>query len=118
MPCPPGEPIDTDWLGAYLSKALRIDDVLRKEFLTTILLTSNDSTTKLELDQGTDLATSFDIQSIKHASSQDLIPGPYMIVGGDLWQVLRLYQDLQGAFLAPVRKSTRGGYEQLIAITD
>ncbi|PQE16360.1 hypothetical protein CJF32_00006229 [Rutstroemia sp. NJR-2017a WRK4] len=41
-------------------------------------------------------------------NQEDPLPGPYIAVNGKLWQVLRLRDDTQGAFLAPVRKSSDG----------
>ena len=38
----------------------------------------------------------------------DLLPGPYLVVKESLWQVLRLYDDVQGAFLVSVRTADQG----------
>jgi hypothetical protein len=100
-----GEKLSAEWLETCLRQALATDDVLRKEFLTTILINGLPST---EDDLTTDLWSSLKVYGTKylelHRGSQDIIPGPYARQAGSIWQLHRLYNDTQGAFLLPVKQ--------------
>ncbi|KUJ13471.1 uncharacterized protein LY89DRAFT_737451 [Mollisia scopiformis] len=110
---PQGRSIDTDWLEAHITESLELDDVLREDFLQTILL-AGPGTEQLSSIQPFERLTNpqsrtWKIKRIESVGWQSgLLPGPYIVVGDQLWQVLRLYDDTQGAFLAPVRKSIHG----------
>ncbi|KAH8588310.1 amidase signature domain-containing protein [Bisporella sp. PMI_857] len=116
---PQDHPVDADWLEAYITKSLKLDDVLHENFLQTILLTGPGTD---ELPNGQDFkrllkfhSNAWDIVKIQGIGPQPgLLPGPYIAVGEGLWQVLRLYDDIQGAFLAPVRKSIHGSHFSLL----
>jgi hypothetical protein len=106
---------DVDWLEKHITHSLESDDVLHINFLQTILLTGPGAE-HLSL-YGDSLRSrmshvdTWGILEIRNMGNQDdLLPGPYMVVKGKLWQVLRLYDDTQGAFLAPVRKSIEGRF--------
>ena len=112
---PQGHPFDDDWLEKSITKALNLDDVLHEDFLETILLTGPGSEQLSNAQSSGRLLRSvqnkWGVAKIRGLGLQsDLLPGPYIVVGGELWQVLRLYDDTQGAFLVPVRKSTDGRY--------
>jgi hypothetical protein len=97
------------WLEESIGKALILDDVLNEEFLHTILITGPgaeafmaESAEDLLRSAGESWGT-VNVQILGDES--ELLPGPYAVIGQELWQIHRLYEDTQGAFLVPVKKS-------------
>ena len=104
--------IDSDWLKAYWADIQKTDDVLSKEFFNrSFFVGVNDL--KIAPDTLT-LLKEWGKQGIKSLQI-DIAAGPYVHIENSLWQVMRLYDDVQGAFLIPTRPSTetRGAFEVL-----
>ncbi|KAF7512942.1 hypothetical protein GJ744_012045 [Endocarpon pusillum] len=102
------ENLNVEWLESCISQALERDDVLRKEFLTTILINGLPSLPSAKGDFATDvrsLLTAYETKYLElHCEAQDIAPGPYARKTGSIWQVHRLYNDTHGAFLLPVKQ--------------
>jgi hypothetical protein len=73
---------------------------LRIEFLEGIIFVGHASN-DVELSPAMhELLVSWGTKRTKHlADHPAILPDPYIGVEGNLWQVLRLYDDVQGAFL-------------------
>ena len=82
------------------------DDVFHPEFLANIVLVGDSSGTAGTVQNVRSLANSWEsnILSLKSQSDHMMlpIPGPHLIANGSLWQVSRLYDDVQGAFMVAV----------------
>ena len=69
-------------------------------------------------DPGSELSAEvrslFDSWGTKHyvilAEHDDLLPGPHLVVGGRLYQVLRLYDDDPAAFLVSFQATPQSQY--------
>ena len=98
-----------DQLHSYVDHVLWQDDVFRMEFLANILLVDDpDNTgTTNQTVHGLTRYYGSTILSLKPQSHhlRQLAPGPYLIAEGSLWQVSRLYDDAQGAFMVGVEPS-------------
>lgn len=106
LPTKSSTSLSTDQLQSYVDNVLQHDDVFRTEFLANILLVDGPSTTCATNQTMHDLARSYGselllLRSRSHHMTQ-LASGPYLIAEGSLWQVSRLYDDVQGAFMVGV----------------
>lgn len=104
-----------DQLQSYIEHVLQHDDVFRTEFLANILLVDGPSTTCATNQTVHDLARSYgsELLSLKSQSHHKtrLASGPYLIAEGSLWQVSRLYDDVQGAFIVGVEPPDAEEYQ-------
>ncbi|OAL31268.1 hypothetical protein AYO20_08323 [Fonsecaea nubica] len=91
---------------SYVDYVLQNDDVLQPEFLANILLLDGPGDPRGNAHSEHDLVRSYGskILSLERWSHQMTlpVPGPYLIEDGSLWQVSRLYDDIQGAFMVAV----------------
>lgn len=107
--------IERPWLERYISSCLSDDDVFQVEFLSVLIFSGHQ-------DPGSGLSA--EVRSLleswgtKHyvilAEHEDLLPGPHLVIGGRLYQVLRLYDDDQAAFLISVRESPQPQYVSFV----
>jgi len=97
-----GSHISASWLQATVDDYLRRDDVLNPSFLVTIIINAN-TQTPLSVDaKAEEWLSSHNaaIYSIQTSDPVKLLPGPYFIARGGLYRALKLYPDVQEAFVS------------------
>jgi hypothetical protein len=91
------------WLRNYIPIILKADDVMREEFLQAVILTGDN----LRNETSAGFLETMKLYKTKSVRTMTLdkkmLPGPYYTYDGALWQILRLYQDSQNAFLVAVQ---------------
>ncbi|KAF2007617.1 amidase signature enzyme [Amniculicola lignicola CBS 123094] len=103
--------VSSSWLESTLESFLVEDDVITPEFFGTVLLVRKGNFDLTFTSVRTRWGTSI-VQSVQvHEGTQTtLVTGPYLIHYGRLWQVLRLYDDVQKAFLVTLRPRLDGTF--------
>lgn len=103
--------IERPWLEQYIASCLADDDVFKLEFLSVLVFVGQQD---LGNEVSAEVKSLFKSWGTKHcviiAEHKDLLPGPHLAVDGKLYQVLRLYDDVQAAFLVSVRATTQSEY--------
>lgn len=98
--------VTSAWLEDTLHKYIQNDDVIKPEFFATVLLAGTADIEPMTLQ--TRWGTS-NVQSLHVLDTKDFIFGPHIAHNGSLWQVLRLYDDFQKAFLVTLRPTSNDG---------
>jgi hypothetical protein len=114
LPTTSSSPASTDQLQSYLEHITQHDDVFRTEFFTHILLDEPNTASSIN-EAVRDLASSYGSKVLSltpRAHLAQLALGPYLIAEGSLWQVFRLYDDAQGAFMVGVEPPDSEEYDQ------
>ncbi|KAI4092830.1 MAG: hypothetical protein L6R37_007510 [Teloschistes peruensis] len=106
---PTKEVLDADWLKDFFDSSK--DDVLRQEFAKGILLQPN--VTAASFSSGAKALLNSWGNSWIQTLAVTVPPGPYFYKDNALWQVLRLFDDHQGAFLVSLRPAEDGAYTLL-----
>jgi hypothetical protein len=97
-----GQIPDSTWLAAKKSQMLHDDDVFNEEFFKHIILSrasrlSHGASRKENLEDGSNTT----IHSV--STGVPLKNGPYFAIGSGLFQVFKLYDDPQDAFMFGVQ---------------
>ncbi|KAJ9612323.1 hypothetical protein H2200_003920 [Cladophialophora chaetospira] len=96
----------SDRLPSYVDHVLQTDDVFQRGFLANIIVLDGPSIAGEIKQNGEGLANSWASSVLSLKSQIDPmmlpVPGPHLIAEGSLWQVSRLYEDVQGAFMVAV----------------
>ncbi|KAI4200446.1 MAG: hypothetical protein LQ350_003894 [Teloschistes chrysophthalmus] len=106
---PTQDVVNADWLKEFFDGSL--DDVSRHEFAKGILLQPNGTAANFS-SEAKALLKSWGNSWIK-TLAVTVPPGPYFYKDNTLWQVLRLFDDHQGAFLVSLRPADDGAYALL-----
>ena len=103
--CGQADTLNSILLQRYIVGCLDNDDVFRKEFLEHILITSRTQRQMLRFPEETrNLFFSWGTKLIEYNPfPQNIPPGPYVGIGKSLWPALRLYEDIQDAFLFAIK---------------
>lgn len=108
--------LSKDGLQSYVEHVLQNDDVWQPEFLASIILVDGPGNPRENVHNEHDLVRSYGskILSLDRWSHHVnlLVPGPYLIEDGSLWQVSRLHDDIQGAFMVAVEPPEAKEYYQ------
>lgn len=100
-----GHDITSAWLEHTLDGYLQEDDVIKSDFFATILLVGEREFDSREIE------TRWGRSKVHRLHLQDtekISPGPCIVHGGLLWQVLRLYEDVQKTFVSTLRQASDG----------
>ncbi|KAK0726144.1 hypothetical protein B0H67DRAFT_642462 [Lasiosphaeris hirsuta] len=94
--------ISASWLQATADDYLRRDDVLNPSFLVTIVINANTQTPLCVDAKAEELLSSHkaSIFSIHTSNPANLLAGPYLLARGSLYRALKLYPDVQEAFVS------------------
>ncbi len=92
------------WLREALETYRLIDDVFCDDFLSGVIFTRVAGSTSPEISPAANkLLESLGMSwsDILHSNDEDDVPppGPYVVVGQQLLEIFRLYDDFQGAFM-------------------
>lgn len=95
-------------LESYVDQLTQADDVFQPEFLSGIIFVGAD---KSEVTITPDVLKLLDLWGTRWTNfvptesldEENLLAGPYIVASGWLWQVLRLYDDTQGAFMVSIK---------------
>lgn len=103
--------IERPWLEQYIASCLEDDDVFKLEFLSVLVFVGHRGPGS---EVSAEVRSLFESWGTKRcmiiAEHKDLLPGPHLVIDGRLYQVLRLYDDVQAAFLVSVRANTQSEY--------
>lgn len=98
------------WLKDTIIKYEKVDDVFRREFLSGVIFTGSSQidvtagATKLLESMGTEWIELVDTAS----SAFNPPPGPYYVWDKQLFEIWKLYDDCQGAFLTSLVPGPNG----------
>jgi len=88
------------WLEDKLDSYSLQDDVIKPEFFETVLLAGGGHISYMVVETRWGKTS---LQSLDNGEGMQCAPGPYIVHRDSLWQVLRLYDDIQKAFLVTLR---------------
>lgn len=94
--------ISASWLQATIDDFLRRDDVFNPSFLVTIIISASTQKQLLVDAKAEEWLSSHNssIFSIYSPNPADLPAGPYFLARGGLYRALKLYPDVQEAFVS------------------
>ena len=110
LPIESRETVTPAWLEGFIGS----DDVIRREFLESIVFVTSSlpEESVLTPDCQALLESWGSKWTVRHNS--DGLAGPFWVAGKGVWQIYRLYDDCQGAFLCSVRPTAAPGYESYL----
>ncbi|KAL8948507.1 MAG: hypothetical protein Q9222_005310 [Ikaeria aurantiellina] len=113
LPIKEQETLDGDWLKCLFDGSK--DDVLTKDFVNGVVLQDIDSSDVDISSEAEALLKSWGNDwIIKSSTSVSIPPGAYLLRKNALWQVLRLYDDHQGAFLVSMQGANEDGAHEVL----
>ncbi|KAI9834946.1 MAG: hypothetical protein M1819_002669 [Sarea resinae] len=114
--CPARSALDSAWLRTYINRQKQFDDVFDAAFLNGIVFTGSkepESLVAAELKELLDLwGTTWSKHMVEDSPTQPS-PGLYVWKNNSLWNTYRMYDDLNGAFMASTRCCPATGYINL-----
>ena len=107
--------IERPWLDEYIASCLADDDVFKLEFLSVLVFVGHQD---LGSEVSAEVRSLFKSWGTKYfviiAEHKDLLPRPHLAIDGKLYQVFRLYDDVQAAFLVSVRATMQSEYVKIV----
>jgi hypothetical protein len=109
--------LDPAWLQTYIHRQKQVDDVFDAAFLNGIIFTGSKEPQGLVAAQLRELLDMWGTAWSKHMvedSPKQPCPGLYVWKNNALWNVYRMYDDFNGAFMASTRRCSATGYVQCL----
>ena len=103
--------LERPWLEKYIATCLADDEVFTPAFLGVLVFVGQQDSGSETSAEVRSLFNSWGVkQCINIAEHHGLLLGPHVGIDGKLYQVLRLYDDVQAAFLVSVRATPHSEY--------